>query len=53
MDHKQYLDNHNLRRADRHRRSHNHQYDKKEKAGQIGRLQLRQLQELRYARLMS
>ena len=53
MDHKQYLDNHNLRCADRHCCRHNRQYGKKEKAGQIGRLQLRQLQELRYERLMS
>ena len=53
MDHKQYLDDHNLRCADRHCCRDHHQYGQKKEAGQIGRLQLRQLQELRYARLMS
>ena len=53
MDRKQYMDGHHLRCADRDRRLAHRQHGQKEKAGQVGGLQLRQLQMLPDVRLLS
>ena len=53
MDRKQYMDNYHLRRADLDCDSDHRQHGQKEEAGQVGRLQLRQLQGLCDVRLLS
>ena len=53
MDHKQYLDDHHLRRVDRSSDSNCRQHGQKEKTRQIRRVQLRQLQMLSDVRLLS